>query len=126
MVVDKLLYASYCNISNDLFLCCMKYLGIIYSFIKHPWVKNRYTLTLFAFLMWMLFFDEHDTISQTKHRGELHQLEEDKKYYRGEISKTKADLDELMTNPEKLEKFAREKYLMKKDDEEVFVIVKGE
>ena len=57
---------------------------------------------------------------------ELGKLEDDKAFYQEEIQKTIADLEELKSNPKSLEKFAREKYLMKKDKEELFVIVKEE
>ena len=72
----------------------------------------------------MLFFDQHDIISQIKLRSELQKIQNDKQYYYDEILLTQTNLDELLTNPAKLEKFAREKYLMKKDDEKVFIIVK--
>jgi len=71
----------------------------------------------------MLFFDQHDVISQLQLQNELHQYEEDKEYYQERITETEQDLNELLTNEDNLEKFAREKYLMKKDNEEVFVIV---
>ena len=71
----------------------------------------------------MLFFDRYDVISQIKLRQQLHLLEEDKDYYINEIKETRSELDELMTDNSKLEKFAREKYLMKKEDEVIFVIV---
>ncbi len=54
---------------------------------------------------------------------ELNKLEEEKGFYQEEIKQIRADLKELKTNPKTLEKFAREKYLMKKDNEELFVIV---
>ena len=73
----------------------------------------------------MLFFDRHDIISQIKLRSELNKLRDDKQYYYEEVSRTKSDMDELLSNPAKLEKFAREKYLMKRDDEDVFVIVRN-
>lgn len=57
---------------------------------------------------------------------ELGKLEDDKAFYQEEIQKTIADLEELKSNPKSLEKFAREKYLMKKDNEELFVIVNEE
>ena len=95
----------------------------IVNFLKHPWVRNRYVITSFCFIVWMLFFDQYDLISQIQERRTLQSLEEDKKYYIDEIKKAQQDLDELVTNTQKLEKFAREKYLMKMDDEEVFVIV---
>lgn len=57
---------------------------------------------------------------------QLRELEQKRDYYQQEIEKNKQDLEALMGNKEKLEKFAREKYLMKKDDEEIFVFVKKE
>lgn len=71
----------------------------------------------------MLFFDQHDFISQLQLQSELKQYQEDKEYYRKRITETEQDLNELLTNEDNLEKFAREKYLMKKDNEDVFVIV---
>lgn len=54
----------------------------------------------------------------------LKQLRTEEQYFRTEIEKSKSDMNELRTNPANLEKFAREKYLMKKDNEEIFFIVK--
>ena len=71
----------------------------------------------------MLFFEQHDFISQLQLQSELKQYQEDKEYYRKRITETEQDLNELLTNEDNLEKFAREKYLMKKDNEDVFVIV---
>lgn len=87
-------------------------------------MKNKYAITGILFGLWMLFFDQHDIVSQLQLQSELRQYEEDKEYYRKRITETEKDLNELLTNEDNLEKFAREKYLMKKDNEEVFVIVK--
>lgn len=54
---------------------------------------------------------------------ELKSLEDEKTFYQEEIKQTNKDLYELQSNLKSLEKFAREKYLMKKDNEEIFVIV---
>lgn len=72
----------------------------------------------------MVFFDKDDVLSQHQLRKKLHQLQEEKNYYQEEITKSSGEINELKTNPANLEKFAREKYLMKKDNEEIFVIVK--
>ena len=88
-----------------------------------PHFKNKYMLALLILAVWMLFFDRNDIISQMGMRGKLSQMKQDKLYYTEEIEKNKKEMEELMTNPKTLEKFAREKYLMKKDDEDVFVIV---
>ncbi len=101
----------------------MKRVKKIIKFFNRPFFRNRYFITSLAFFTWMLFFDQHDIVSQLKLRVELQKLKDDKEYFKEEVAKTKADYEDLMTKPEKLEKFAREKYLMKKENEEVFVIV---
>ena len=72
----------------------------------------------------MLFFDRNDLLSQYEYRTQLNKLKEEKEFYTRETERVKKDLDELTTNRERLEKFAREKYLMKKDNEDVYVIIK--
>ena len=94
----------------------------IILFFRHPLVRNKYSITVFVIITWMFFFDQNDFISQIRLRNELRLLEEDKKYFIEEIEATKTNLEELMTDPAKLERYAREKYLMKKDDEDIFVI----
>jgi len=89
-------------------------------------MKNRYFLAASIFLIWIAFFDQNNLITQIQYRMELNKLEEEREFYQGEIKQIRADLKELKTNPKTLEKFAREKYLMKKDVEEIFVIVEGE
>lgn len=85
--------------------------------------KNKYILTATAFAVWMLFFDNRDVITtHFKHRGELNRLEESKAYYQNEINKTRKELEQLKSDPRILEKYARERYRMKKDDEDLFVI----
>ncbi len=101
---------------------------IIFELVKMPinipsWMKNRYFLTALVFLIWITFFDQNNLITQMQYRWELHKLEEEKEFYEEEIDVVQADLKELKTNPRTLEKFAREKYLMKKEDEELFVLV---
>ena len=77
-------------------------------------------------MAWMLFFDRNDLMSQYEYRRQLNKLEAEKEFYTIESEKAVQDLNELTTDRSKLEKFAREKYLMKKDNEDVFVIVKEE
>ncbi len=78
-----------------------------------------------AFLVWMVFFDRNDLFSQYQYHHQLSKLKQERDFYQKETTKVHKDLDELNSNKEKLEKFAREKYLMKRDNEEVFVIVKN-
>ncbi len=88
-----------------------------------PILKNKYFLTFLAFVVWVAFFDRNDFYSQYTSRQKLNKLIEDKMYYENEIIKNRKDLYHLTTNPKNLEKFAREKYLMKKDNEDIFVFV---
>lgn len=85
------------------------------------WLKNKYVITLVVFVVWISFFDQNNFITQYDYIKELHSLEKDKAYFIEELTKTKQELNDLTTNPVTLEKFAREKYFMKKDNEEIFV-----
>ena len=85
------------------------------------WLKNRYAITLLFFLLWVLFIDQNNTITQYEYKKQLNELEREKVYFSDEIKKTRKELEELTSNPKSLEKFAREKYYMKKDNEEVFI-----
>lgn len=73
------------------------------------------------FIVWLAFFDQNNFLVQYDFKKELNSLKQDREFYIEEIKKTRAELEDLTTNPVTLEKFAREKYLMKKDNEEIFV-----
>ncbi|MCF8463227.1 MAG: septum formation initiator family protein [Flavobacteriales bacterium] len=87
----------------------------------NPYIRNKYVITLFAFLVWMTFFDENSFISTIKNQLKLAEMEEERDHYLNEITESTADLKLLQNDKELLEKFAREKYLMKKEDEDIFV-----
>lgn len=89
-------------------------------------LKNKYYLTTILFLVWMLFLDRNDIITQVRHVVGLNRINHDREYYKEEIEKINNDLQELSSNKEQLEKFARENYLMKRDNEDIFIIVKEE
>src|SRR5580765_8442881 len=86
-----------------------------------PVLKNKYVFTPLIFIIWLAFFDKNDFISIYSYRQQLKTLKKDNQYYMDEIKSNKEKLYELMSNKANLEKFAREKYLMKKDDEDIFV-----
>ena len=86
-------------------------------------VKNIYFLTTVAFVVWMLFFDSNNVFSQIKRYGELRKLETKRNYYQAEIERVRVDHDQLFGSDESKERFAREKYWMKKENEDVFIIV---
>jgi len=86
-------------------------------------MKSRYLLTAAGFAVWILFFDSRDLItSHFRERSQLLKLEESKKYYEQQIAVTKQELEQLKTNPAVLERYAREKFLMKKENEDLFRI----
>src|ERR1041385_8013553 len=89
-----------------------------------PYLKNKYVLTLLIFIVWLSFFDRNDFIIQHEYNKKLRDLKKELAYYNSEIDHCKKDYDELMSNPKNLEKFARERYFMKRDNEDIFVIVK--
>jgi cell division protein DivIC len=88
--------------------------------------RSFYFITTLLFVAWMLFFDSNDFVTQYQMSKKLDDLEEEKEYYLEKIAEVQKDRKELMSNTELLEKFAREKYLMKRPNEEVFIIVPKE
>lgn len=84
--------------------------------------KNFYFSAGLFFVVWLAFFDSNDLMSRFRMSRKLGQLENEKEYYQEKIKEVEKDRHELMTNQELLEKFAREKYLMKKESEDIFII----
>jgi cell division protein DivIC len=87
-----------------------------------PAFKNFYVITGLCFFVWMLLLDSNDLISRFKMTNKIRTLENEKEFYQEKIAEVEKDRKELMTNKELLEKFAREKYLMKKEKEDIFII----
>ena len=85
--------------------------------------KNYYFLTIVVFSVWIIFFDTNNLISQYENKKQLKELMVQRQYYIDEINKNKEITKDLTTNIENLEKYAREKYLMKRENEEIFLIV---
>ena len=85
-------------------------------------LKNKYFIVSIAFLVWLVFFDQNNIISQIKLSRKLKQLQQQKEYYQLEIRNNEGATLELMNDTDQLEKYAREKYLMKKDNEDLFII----
>ena len=86
------------------------------------WITNKYLVAGAAFVVFLVFFDDRDVVSNFRHQQELNQLEQSKGYYQAEIAKTKQELKQLRTDAALLEKYAREKYLMKRDNEDIFLV----
>ncbi len=94
------------------------------NYLKHipAWLKNKYGLSLLFFVIWLFFFDHNDLFVQVKRTYELKQLEKGKAYYTEQIEAMRKALTELDNDPASLEKAAREQYLMKRDNEDIFII----
>lgn len=86
-------------------------------------LRNRFVFTALIFLLWLLLFDQNSLSERRKLTRDYNQLLQEKEYYQKKIEEDKKRINELKTNNENLEKFAREQYLMKKDNEDIFVIV---
>lgn len=86
------------------------------------WLKNKYMMALIAFVVWLVFFDHNDLLTQVERTQELRHLESGKQYYSDQINNIKKELSGLASDSASLEKVAREKYMMKKDNEDLFII----
>ena len=91
---------------------------------KYPILKilgNRYVIVLVFFVVWMSFLDTTSYIEHRVLNKELDELEDNKKYYQDEIKKDEENIKHLK-NPDQIEKYAREKYYMKRDSEDIYII----
>jgi cell division protein FtsB len=85
--------------------------------------RNFYFIAGMFFLFWMIFLDSNDLYTQYKLSSQLKSLESEKEFYQEKIEEVRNERQQLLSDTETLEKFAREKYLMKKETEDLFVIV---
>jgi len=83
---------------------------------------NKYSIVFMVFAVFVTFFDEHNLINRWKTSQKISQLEVELKYYQNEIKSTKQKKNELQSSNDNLEKFAREQYYMKKENEDIFII----
>ncbi len=90
-----------------------------YPFLK--FLGNRYTLVLIFFIVWMLFLDNQSLWDQRALNKQIEELEDNKAYYKQEIAKDEQSIKNLK-NPGQTERYAREKYYMKKDSEDIYII----
>lgn len=94
------------------------------SFIKI--VSNKFIIATILFLTWIIFFDENSIVAHTESKQQLHDLQNQKEYYKQRITSDKQKLEDLSKGKEELEKFAREQYYMSKPDEDIFIVVEEE
>lgn len=86
-------------------------------------LRSFYFYVGVSFLVWMLVFDANDFVKQYDMYAKLQELQAERKYYLDNIETVKKERAELLSSPELLEKFAREKYIMKRPSEDVFILV---
>ncbi len=84
--------------------------------------KNKYFVSALVFVVWISFVDRNDLFTQYGRKQELKKLETSKNYYQAEIASTKKELQDLTNNSTVLEKIAREKFFLKRPNEDVFII----
>jgi len=86
------------------------------------WIKSKYFISFAIFCSILLFLDKNDIFTQLDRSKELKNLQQSKQHYTDQISSERKELEALKNNPATVEKYAREKYLMKRDNEEIFIL----
>ncbi|WP_158728687.1 MULTISPECIES: septum formation initiator family protein [unclassified Flavobacterium] len=94
------------------------------KFTNKPWLtflSNKYVWVLLSFCVWMIFLDNYSYFNHRILDEQIQDLEENARYYKEEIKKDKEHIKQLK-NSEQIEKYAREKYYMKKNNEDIYII----
>ncbi|MEP1033724.1 septum formation initiator family protein [Ekhidna sp.] len=89
-----------------------------------PFFKNFYVLSILFFIVWLAFVDSNDLFLQAELSSKKAELEDARRFYQDKILEVKNDQAALNNNPDLLEKMAREKYLMKKPNEDLYIVVR--
>ncbi|MGV0996475.1 FtsB family cell division protein [Empedobacter falsenii] len=85
-------------------------------------VWNRYFILTVAFAVWMIFFDQNSFFVHRELDKQIKLLEVDEQYYQEHLDTESEKLNQLNSNPAEIERIAREKHFLKKDDEDIFII----
>jgi len=91
---------------------------------KNKWIRfisNKYVLILLLFVVWMIFFDANSYLIHYELDSDINALEENAEFYQNEIDKDKTFIKKMEDSNE-MEKFAREKYYLKKENEDIYII----
>ncbi len=89
-------------------------------------IRNKYFIVSVLAIAWLVFFDGHNIASQFSRKKEIKELEEKQSFYEKEIKQDKEMLEKIQNDTNFMQKYGREKYLMKKDNEDVFLIIREE
>lgn len=87
-------------------------------------MRHKILVIILAFLVWMTFFDRNSLILHAERERSIAALQDSIAYYKREIQRQRQYLNELKSDPKQMEKFARERYNMKKKDEDIYIIKK--
>lgn len=85
-------------------------------------LRNKYLILLVLFILWIVFLDDYNLINQNKMKNKVNDLKDQKEFYLTAITNDSTELSKLRNDTNEQEKFAREKFLMKKDNEDIFII----
>ncbi|MBE8714647.1 FtsB family cell division protein [Sphingobacterium hungaricum] len=89
-------------------------------------IRNKYLLAGVAFLIWMSFFDRYDFATQFSYQQQKNNLIQEKEYYEKEVTSIEQSIKDVQFNQNEIQRIAREKYKMKKDKEDIYVITEIE
>lgn len=93
---------------------------------EKKWVKwgmNKYVLITSLFVVWMTFFDDASLLQHIRIDREIGELKKDRSFYKKQLEEVKTELKKVQDDPKSIEKIARERFYMKKDQEDIFVVV---
>ena len=85
-------------------------------------LRNKYLVLFLLFILWIIFIDDYNLINQSKIKNTVDDLKIQKEFYISEIKSDSTELYKLQNDPAEQERFAREKFLMKKENEDIFII----
>jgi len=89
-------------------------------------IRNKYVISFLIFYVWLFFFDQHSIVDRYENENKIEKLQKQKNYYLEKIETDHNRIHELKTNRKNLEKFAREQYLMKKPNEDIFIVIEDD
>jgi cell division protein DivIC len=120
-------YNKFCSFNKRLFayLCTNKsFVETLRKLLnKLPrFMRNQYFIAILIFVVWIVFIDRNNIISQYRLRKQLHNLKQEERFYINASQKDSLELYKLRNDSAYMEKVGREKYLMKKDSEDIFII----
>ena len=87
------------------------------------WLVNKYAVIIILFMVWMIFFDDASLLQHIRIDKGINELKVDREFYNKQLSEVKTELKGVKEDPDAIEKIARERFYMKKDNEDIFVIV---